>query len=282
MEHRALGRSGVDVSRIILGCGNFGGIGSSPAFFGAGETEAEAHRPHGCRLGSAESRPSTPPTRTAAAAASRSSAAGFGRKALRCASGSSWRRRRSTRWPRARTAVSPRSGSGGRSRQACAPRRRRAYLCTSRTPWIRTSPSPRRSARSTSSSEKARSGRTAAATSTPPGSRKHSGTAVRRGRQNSYSLLEREDEERGDQNLRPGRSRLHAVQPAGRRLADREVPPRRGAAPRLADDAAPRPVPPFPGRSGLRRARGVRGAARASETRPRPPSPSPGCSAIRT
>jgi aryl-alcohol dehydrogenase-like predicted oxidoreductase len=43
MEHRALGRSGVDVSRIILGCGNFGGIGSSPAFFGRGETEGEAH-----------------------------------------------------------------------------------------------------------------------------------------------------------------------------------------------------------------------------------------------
>ena len=43
MEHRALGRSGVDVSRIILGCGNFGGIGSSPAFFGRGETESEAH-----------------------------------------------------------------------------------------------------------------------------------------------------------------------------------------------------------------------------------------------
>ncbi len=43
MEQRALGRSGVDVSRVILGCGNFGGIGSSPAFFGAGETESEAH-----------------------------------------------------------------------------------------------------------------------------------------------------------------------------------------------------------------------------------------------
>ncbi len=43
MEHRALGRSGVDVSRIILGCGNFGGIGSSPALFGAGEAEDEAH-----------------------------------------------------------------------------------------------------------------------------------------------------------------------------------------------------------------------------------------------
>jgi len=43
MEQRALGRSGIDVSRVILGCGNFGGIGSSPDFFGAGETEAEAH-----------------------------------------------------------------------------------------------------------------------------------------------------------------------------------------------------------------------------------------------
>jgi len=43
MEHRALGRSGVEVSRIILGCGNFGGIGSSPAHFGEGETEGEAH-----------------------------------------------------------------------------------------------------------------------------------------------------------------------------------------------------------------------------------------------
>lgn len=43
MEQGALGRSGVEVSRIILGCGNFGGIGSSPRFFGAGETEAEAH-----------------------------------------------------------------------------------------------------------------------------------------------------------------------------------------------------------------------------------------------
>src|SRR5215207_1136313 len=43
MQHRALGRSEVEVSRIILGCGNFGGIGSSPAFFGAGETEEEAH-----------------------------------------------------------------------------------------------------------------------------------------------------------------------------------------------------------------------------------------------
>jgi aryl-alcohol dehydrogenase-like predicted oxidoreductase len=42
MEQRALGRSGVEVSRIILGCGNFGGIGSAPAFFGQGESREEA------------------------------------------------------------------------------------------------------------------------------------------------------------------------------------------------------------------------------------------------
>ena len=44
MEHRQLGETGVEVSRIILGCGNFGGIGSSPEFFGHGETEEEAFR----------------------------------------------------------------------------------------------------------------------------------------------------------------------------------------------------------------------------------------------
>jgi aryl-alcohol dehydrogenase-like predicted oxidoreductase len=42
MERRRLGA--VEVSRIILGCGNFGGIGSAPEFFGQGETEEEAFR----------------------------------------------------------------------------------------------------------------------------------------------------------------------------------------------------------------------------------------------
>jgi len=31
-------------SRLILGCGNFGGIGSAPEFFGQGESEEEAYR----------------------------------------------------------------------------------------------------------------------------------------------------------------------------------------------------------------------------------------------
>ena len=44
MEQRDLGNSGVAVSRIILGCGNFGGVGSSPAFFGQGIPKDEAFR----------------------------------------------------------------------------------------------------------------------------------------------------------------------------------------------------------------------------------------------
>jgi aryl-alcohol dehydrogenase-like predicted oxidoreductase len=42
MESRALGRSGIEVTRVILGCGNFGGIGSAPEFYGKGESEEEA------------------------------------------------------------------------------------------------------------------------------------------------------------------------------------------------------------------------------------------------
>jgi aryl-alcohol dehydrogenase-like predicted oxidoreductase len=42
MNYKNLGRTGLKVSEVILGCGNFGGIGSAPAFFGKGETEAEA------------------------------------------------------------------------------------------------------------------------------------------------------------------------------------------------------------------------------------------------
>lgn len=42
MEFRSLGRTGLKVSQVGLGCGNFGGVGSEPAFFGKGETEEEA------------------------------------------------------------------------------------------------------------------------------------------------------------------------------------------------------------------------------------------------
>lgn len=42
METRELGRSGIEVTRMFLGCGNFGGIGSDPATWGKGTTDDEA------------------------------------------------------------------------------------------------------------------------------------------------------------------------------------------------------------------------------------------------
>jgi aryl-alcohol dehydrogenase-like predicted oxidoreductase len=39
---RPLGRSALMVPRIALGCGNFGGVGSAPAFFGQGLSEGQA------------------------------------------------------------------------------------------------------------------------------------------------------------------------------------------------------------------------------------------------
>jgi len=42
MEYRRLGSTGLKISRVGLGCGNFGGIGSAPEFFGMGENEEQA------------------------------------------------------------------------------------------------------------------------------------------------------------------------------------------------------------------------------------------------
>jgi aryl-alcohol dehydrogenase-like predicted oxidoreductase len=42
METARLGHTPYRVSRFILGCGNFGGVGSDPRFFGMGEAETDA------------------------------------------------------------------------------------------------------------------------------------------------------------------------------------------------------------------------------------------------
>jgi len=42
VERRPLGATGLEVSRLLLGCGNFGGVGSAPELFGQGESRAEA------------------------------------------------------------------------------------------------------------------------------------------------------------------------------------------------------------------------------------------------
>jgi aryl-alcohol dehydrogenase-like predicted oxidoreductase len=42
IERMPLGRTGLTLTRLALGCGNFGGVGSAPQFFGMGESEPEA------------------------------------------------------------------------------------------------------------------------------------------------------------------------------------------------------------------------------------------------
>ena len=42
MDYKNLGRTGLKISAVGLGCGNFGGVGSAPEFFGKGESDEEA------------------------------------------------------------------------------------------------------------------------------------------------------------------------------------------------------------------------------------------------
>ena len=57
--------------RIALGCGNFGGIGSAPEFFGGGLDEPQAFAVMDAAWELGHHATSTPPTPTAAAAARR-------------------------------------------------------------------------------------------------------------------------------------------------------------------------------------------------------------------
>ena len=174
------------------------------------------------------------------------------------------------------------SGSCARSTAASSASASSRSRSTSPTTWIRPSRWRRRSAPSTLSSPKGRSAPTAAATSTSRGSRRRSASGRPDWVQNSYSLLDRERRAGRARRVRARRARLHAVQPARRRLAHRQVQARRGAAGGLADDAAARAVPPPAGGPRLRRARGARGEGRASAGRLPPRSRSPGCSHTRT
>jgi aryl-alcohol dehydrogenase-like predicted oxidoreductase len=44
MQYQKIGQTDITVSRIILGCGCFGGIGSAPSLFDQGENEEQAHQ----------------------------------------------------------------------------------------------------------------------------------------------------------------------------------------------------------------------------------------------
>ncbi|CAF4176313.1 unnamed protein product, partial [Adineta steineri] len=43
MQYQKIGHTDIEISRIILGCGSFGGTGSAPEFFGQGENEEQSH-----------------------------------------------------------------------------------------------------------------------------------------------------------------------------------------------------------------------------------------------
>src|SRR5213593_1918540 len=42
VEHRAVADTGIELSRVVLGGGNFGGVGSAPEWFGKGESDEDA------------------------------------------------------------------------------------------------------------------------------------------------------------------------------------------------------------------------------------------------
>ena len=199
MEERPLGGSGIAVSRVILGCGNFGGIGSAPAFFGQGESEGGGVRDHGRRLGGRASRPFD----TADAYGGGRSEALDRRVAAREGAG---RARPDRSRPRS---FNPTDGdaddTGSRARPDPAPARREPRAARRRArrpvPGARAGPGHAargdargvRRARRDDGHDRRRRG---VATSTPPSARgSRSRTAAPRACvQNSYSLLDRGDE----------------------------------------------------------------------------------------
>ena len=115
-----------------------------------------------------------------------------------------------------------------------------------------------------------RSAPTAAATSTRPGSRRRSRRPPASVQNSLLAARPRATRTACLAVVRARGARLHAVQPARRRLADRQVPPRRGRCrPGSRMTLRPEPYAHLQEDRGLRRARGVRASCGASaETTP--------------
>ena len=229
-ERPARQRAPVSVRpRIALGCGNFGGIGSAPAFFGQGLDQRRRVRAHGRRVGARHRATSTPPTPTAAGAARRSSASGCARTRLRPQlttktynpMGAGRRPRARAGAHRAPAALEPR-----------APRRRPRRPLPD--PRVRPRRRPRTSSRRRSSgcAPRASCAPSASATTTRRSCARRSRPAASTRSRTRYSLLVRDDEAGVIPLCARERVSYTALQPARRRLADRQVPPRRGRSPR--------------------------------------------------
>ena len=266
MEQRGLGRSGIEVSRLILGCGNFGGIGSAPAFFGRGETE-DRPRDHGRGLGA------RPPTLRHRGRLRRRPQRDLDRR-LDARAG---RRPRVTSKTfnamedGADFGLAPRAGAApGRGEPGAARRRPHRSLPDARAGSGHAGRGDARGLRRASA--QGTIGAWGVSNVDAACSRRlELGPAARA----ELVLAARPRRRgRGDPALRARRDRLPGVQPARRRLADREVPARRGAAGRLPDDHAAGAVPPPERRRrSTRSRRSRRRAASAVSSPPRWRSP---------
>ena len=248
MAGKAGGRPGLTVSRIALGCGNFGGVGSAPEFFGQGLTENQAFG-----LMDAAHQAGIDWFDTADAYGGGRSERAIGR----------WMASRGVR-PRLTTKTFNPMQAGAdhglkpdriaRQLRSSLDRlgvdRVELYLAHEYDPDVPLAESFGGFGAAQAdgligaygvSNFDADALAAALAAGTPQ--------AV----QNSYSLLARQDE-REVLPLCAARRHLPRVRAAGGRLAHRQVPPRRGVPGRVADDSAARAVPGVRHRPDLRRA----------------------------
>ena len=256
MDYRRLGSTGLRVSRLGLGCGNFGGIGSAPAFYGMGETEAQAfalmdraldaginffdtaerlrrrpqrdvHRPLAEGEGLARPRAAAPQLEGVQSGRAGPNDRGLSRRHIlrqvdESLAPAADRSPRHVPDPRARSRDAARGDAARARRSSCARAR-----CSTSAPatsrrggwraalWI---------------SDKARPARAST------------------GCRTRYSLLDRSAGARDVSALRRPARRLHRVQPARRRLADRQVPTRPAPTPK-ASRMTLRPEPYRPSRA---------------------------------
>ena len=248
VETRELGRSGVSVTRIVLGCGNFGGVGSSPAFFGQGIPHEEASR-----IMDAAWELGIRTFDTADAYGGGSSETWIGE--WLATKGSDVRdaitvetKTFNPMTEGADRGLSPRSGSGAKSSRAWSGSGSSGSLSTWHTTSTRTRRRRRPLRRSTSSSARARSARSAPRTSR---------RAARRGRRDLRArgpdalrvgaelVLAPRRRRRGDRvsRLPRARARIRGVRAARRGWLDREVPARCRLPGGLPHDAAAGRVP---------------------------------------
>ena len=263
---------GLTVARIALGCGNFGGVGSAPEFFGQGLTQDEAFA-----LMDAAWESGIVHFDTADAYGGGRSEQAIGR----------WISSRGVR-PRLTTKTFNPMQAGadhglepGPDRPAAPPSLDRLgvdqidlYLAHDYDPAVPLAEASARLARPRPAAcRRLRGQQLRRRGNWRPRSRPASPQAI----QNSYSLLARQDEpevlplcaERGVAYL--------AFSPLAGRLADRQVPPRRAIPGGLADDAAARAVPGAGHRPYLRGARRGWKPSRPAAAPRWPASRSPGC-----